>query len=757
MAGVIKTLQTTSGIVVAATGGLAAYADIQAVTDSRLLGRSAGSNGSMQEITVGTGLSLSGGSLTASGGGTVTSVGLSMPTDIFDVASSPVTSSGTLTVTLDDQAANKVWAGPTTGADAAPAFRSLVAADLPTVTVAKGGTNKTSWTAGSVAFAGSGGTSLTEDNTGLFYADSTNRLGLGTATPSFVVDAVTAVGSSAQTYLSLTDAAAQITGALFTGPDATLVVGAQATGFTDGPGGIIDVVTNDPLYLKTNDLTRMTIAAGGNVGIGTSSPTAKVDMLNLVRVKGVAASDLVSPSSGKGVEIWYDTTNSLGAVQSYDRDAAAYKELDLKCSDLKVLATGEVYITGQASSSPGVIECRSSDGTSRLLSLWSGVDSTSDNPAIFFKGSNTALRFGSVTGVGAAGFSEELRITTGQVHHKNSTSNCVMYGNAGVAAPGNGSVGEKIQLYGTMGTVGSSDYAIGIESNTLWFNSGSAFKWYRNSGLAMTLDGNGELIIDPGATPSQSQLSCQANGTGALELFCSSADNAQILIDCKWGGSSLVATHAKCARVIKNAGKFYLQTATGQSVGSAVSAFSDAIVVDCATNFVGVGTASPAQNFHATASTNSYMAQIANTQNANVTTNHTLIVTGGSNNPASWAGANFISFRQPDGTERGSIAQTTTGIAVNLSSDERLKTNIRDCDTNRDLSAVQVRSFEWKDTGITDYGFVAQELVDVMPEAVRRGGEDEKTEPWGVDYARFTPLLVKAVQQLAARVAALEN
>jgi hypothetical protein len=71
------------------------------------------------------------------GSGSVTSVGLSLPTDIFNVANSPVTSSGTLTVTLDTQSANTVWAGPSTGAAATPAFRALVAADIPTLTAAK--------------------------------------------------------------------------------------------------------------------------------------------------------------------------------------------------------------------------------------------------------------------------------------------------------------------------------------------------------------------------------------------------------------------------------------------------------------------------------------------------------------------------------------------------------------------------------------------------------------------------------------------
>jgi hypothetical protein len=64
------------------------------------------------------------------GSGTVTSVGLTMPAE-FTVAGSPVTTTGTLGVTKATQAANKVWAGPTSGGAAAPTFRSLVSADLP--------------------------------------------------------------------------------------------------------------------------------------------------------------------------------------------------------------------------------------------------------------------------------------------------------------------------------------------------------------------------------------------------------------------------------------------------------------------------------------------------------------------------------------------------------------------------------------------------------------------------------------------------
>lgn len=62
-------------------------------------------------------------------GGSVTSVGLSAP-GIFSVAGSPVTVSGTLTLGLNSQAQNSVWAGPTIGAGE-PSFRGLVGADIP--------------------------------------------------------------------------------------------------------------------------------------------------------------------------------------------------------------------------------------------------------------------------------------------------------------------------------------------------------------------------------------------------------------------------------------------------------------------------------------------------------------------------------------------------------------------------------------------------------------------------------------------------
>ena len=69
------------------------------------------------------------------GTGTVTSVGLSLPSFIT-VSNSPVTGTGTLTGTLASQAANTVFVAPD-GATGAPTFRALSPNDIPTLTAAK--------------------------------------------------------------------------------------------------------------------------------------------------------------------------------------------------------------------------------------------------------------------------------------------------------------------------------------------------------------------------------------------------------------------------------------------------------------------------------------------------------------------------------------------------------------------------------------------------------------------------------------------
>jgi len=75
-------------------------------------------------------------------GGTVTSVGLSLPAQ-FTISNSPVTGSGTLTAAWANQSSAQFFAGPAIGSATTPTFRSIATTDLPVIPVSGGGTNAT--------------------------------------------------------------------------------------------------------------------------------------------------------------------------------------------------------------------------------------------------------------------------------------------------------------------------------------------------------------------------------------------------------------------------------------------------------------------------------------------------------------------------------------------------------------------------------------------------------------------------------------
>ena len=127
------------------------------------------------------------------------------------------------------------------------------------------------------------------------------------------------------------------------------------------------------------------------------------------------------------------------------------------------------------------------------------------------------------------------------------------------------------------------------------------------------------------------------------------------------------------------------------------------------------------------------------------------------NNTDGNTGANFVSFGTT-GTVIGTISQvSTTGVLYNTTSDQRLKENIQDAESASALiDSLQVRQFDWKsDNSHQRYGFVAQELVTVAPEAVHQPNDPE--EMMAVDYSKLVPMLVKEIQSLRKRLAALES
>lgn len=97
-----------------------------------------GSGSQVPVITVNAKGLITGVTTAATPQGTVTSVGLTTPNVLYSVSNSPITSSGNIALTLLTQPANQVFAGPTSGSSATPGFRSLVAADIPSISLTSG-------------------------------------------------------------------------------------------------------------------------------------------------------------------------------------------------------------------------------------------------------------------------------------------------------------------------------------------------------------------------------------------------------------------------------------------------------------------------------------------------------------------------------------------------------------------------------------------------------------------------------------------
>ncbi len=198
--------------------------------------------------------------IAALGVGSVTSVGLSLP-NIFSVSGSPVTSSGTLTATLASQTQNHVFAAPGTGGNGSPAFRALIAADIPDLsatylTVSTASSTYLTQTSASSTYAPLASPALSGTPTAPTAAALTNNTQI--ATTAYVDSAVSALVDGAPTALNtLNELAAALA------DDASF-----ATTISTSLGGKLTTANN------LSELTATASTARTNLGLGSIATQA---------------------------------------------------------------------------------------------------------------------------------------------------------------------------------------------------------------------------------------------------------------------------------------------------------------------------------------------------------------------------------------------------------------------------------------------------------------------------------------------------
>ena len=226
------------------------------------------------------------------GGGSVTSVALTVPTE-FTVSGSPVTSSGTLAVSKSTQSANTVWAGPASGSAAAPTFRALVAADISAIAGTVTSVALTTTTPTDILTASITGSPVTTSGTLALTLTKTNQ------SANQVLAGATSGGSAAPTFRSLV--AADLPGTILSSATVALtspnilaldgtpitLVAAQGSGFTIIPLHILITFTGgSAAYTDAGGAVSFAVGslsqalASNAIFLTTTSPNVNVEVLN---------------------------------------------------------------------------------------------------------------------------------------------------------------------------------------------------------------------------------------------------------------------------------------------------------------------------------------------------------------------------------------------------------------------------------------------------------------------------------------------
>jgi hypothetical protein len=151
----------------------------------------------------------------------------------------------------------------------------------------------------------------------------------------------------------------------------------------------------------------------------------------------------------------------------------------------------------------------------------------------------------------------------------------------------------------------------------------------------------------------------------------------------------------------------------------------------------------------------SFGSYLTSTGSYNGSTARTVSVAGTSVNTGNTLVARDISGDFTAGTitvTNLTASQTIQAQDFNSTSDNRVKENIKTVENSLEIvKSLRGVSFDWKETGKSSYGVIAQELQEVLPELVKNG------EVKSVNYNGLIGVLIEAVKELSEEVKELKK
>jgi hypothetical protein len=607
----------------------------------------------------------------------------------------------------------------------------------------------TALTTGSVGFIGASG-ALLQDNANFFWDDTNNRLGLGTNTPTTAIDVF---GSG-------------IIGRLNGTSTNNAFLGFASAGSNKWSIGNVQSDHRFRIYNEATTSELVSVLQTGEFGIGIANPTTKLHIdggasaliANLDANVSVAKSISFRSDNSNRINLEVSGTESgsnAGAnffIRRYS-DAGALIDTPLTITR----STGSITLAGALSGTSAIFSStidvastsRFNSGgnwmqfeTNVLTSLNNdgahirSVISTDANPTYTWKGdTNTGMFTPSSDTIGFSTVgAERLRITSGgNVGIGTSSPNNSGYSNT-VLTIGNGGTNadNAIELFGSTGV----DGGIGDVSFLNGASSGSDKRMVIIRGYRDGSNTSGALLFytkNSGTFGERMRIT----GGGLIQMN-TTVGGATLNLKAQSGGNAI-----------------RLQNAAGGD--GTIYAYGDSTSIDYTFNTYSVGNAMTLKNNGSLliGTTTNVGQKLRVYQTTSGEWNIKLIQP----NSSSINYQEFLTTTDGDAsnTARGSITYNGTNVLYNGTSDYRLKEDLKDYNALNIINQLKTYDFKWKETETRDYGMMAHELQEILPNYVTgikdSINEDGSIKAQGVDYSKLVPILIKAIQELNTKLA----
>lgn len=508
-----------------------------------------------------------------------------------------------------------------------------------------------------------------------------------------------------------------------TGSDAQMEVAVPYEGITPTGKTALKVSTGNGI----NDIFRWydggtqlgVFKNNGNIGVGTSSPTAQTGYTTLA---------INNNTNGAIVDFMTNGTRTATISSDTEFNVATITAIPLKLltgntEKMRITPIGNVGINStnpvstNLTGSLTVIKYYQADGASvpsTTTQAYSGnqsslylfgrnsgvsiISANSEEGSIIFGNASTPRYATIATGTGTSSVGGDMYFKVGSDTERMRITSA---GNIAIGANGTTNVGGFGSTVVTIQSPNSTYATLELGKATASFSS--------NLGVLSFFNGsNGDVCNIIGVSEG-------ANNSGALRFLTTSGGT---------GGERMRVT---------STGAVLINTSTADAQGLSFNPSGTGVTMYLTNPSVSAGT--------------EYLILNNTTAGSHTTTN--------------------MQFRRV-GTVKGSITNDNSTTSFNTTSDYRLKEDLKDFDALSIVNLLKVYDFKWKIEDKRMHGVIAHEIAEVLPYTTV-GEKDEVNDkgeirPQQVDYGKLTPVLLKAIQEqqtliesLKARIETLES